>query len=392
MTFSDKVLWVLTIVGGIALACLVIALVIIWVGGALLSRVELGHPEPTPTIEELRGPDYPSFQWALNGNAVVVRNPYSRRIELVEFSGAVRELDFIERAGDHNSLMISVHPAGSHIAYLSNYDSGEPYKFRPWIAELSQDSQPYRLGSPEPEYDMHSTNYLPVWSPSGDRVAFFTAFALHVAEVNSFLPDFNELIQQGHSIEIASCVVDCRDIAWSPDGRHVAFAGMVSYVERGVFIADSYGSGPVQLNVDEGSMPAWSSDSRALAFAGFNHLGLPAIYTADSDGSDIREVHLIDDDRWGVLVTSLSWSPDGSTLLFTLDQDKSLHFVDLNTAGAPGYRAITPREDVEYAWGVDYADWTPDGSRVLVYVAGSGVHLYTVAPDGSDIRWLVGGG
>lgn len=104
---------------------------------------------------------------------------------------------------------------------------------------------------------------------------------------------------------------------WSPDGRHIVFRRMVGEKDSEVFIANSDGSGAVNLtnNPAFDGWPAWSPDGREIAFAS-NRAGNPKVYKVyvmAADGSDVRLV--ADTEGRG---TAPQWTVDGRSLLFTV--------------------------------------------------------------------------
>jgi len=165
--------------------------------------------------------------------------------------------------------------------------------------------------------------------------------------------------------------------------------------------------------------PRWSPDGRWLSFTSFR-TGLPVIYlrnpetgvekevvragdtkapggfSPDGDwlyysvstggNSDIRRVRVAGgaaeniEGGWGLEV-SPAVSPDGKRLAFVSDRGGSPH-VYVKDLGSDGERRVSPA-------GV-YAtspSWSPAGNRIAYTArAGGRFVIYTVAPDGSDLR------
>ncbi len=130
------------------------------------------------------------------------------------------------------------------------------------------------------------------------------------------------------------------------------------------------------------SHPAWSPDGNSIAFLMIDNDNRAKLLVIRRDGSGLSEVANISVDnpyvefKWGELKTdSIHWSPDGSRILFSLQN--VLYVVnadgsDLNTLGE-GLRA----------------SWSTDGSRIAYVSADShGIVLFTTAADGSDMRVL----
>ena len=97
--------------------------------------------------------------------------------------------------------------------------------------------------------------------------------------------------------------------------------------------------------------------------------------TINADGSELRTVAELP--RKIVSGISLSWSPDGGAILFTLSSGE----IFVANADGSGHEKVGKG---------NYATWLPDGARIAVLgSAEPGTALYTMAPDGSDVRILV---
>jgi dipeptidyl aminopeptidase/acylaminoacyl peptidase len=188
---------------------------------------------------------------------------------------------------------------------------------------------------------------------------------------------------QGHTFRISDPYED-RAPAWSPDSRSIAFRREQRYLQetsehlQDIFIADAEGRIRRNLTRRVGrgaySGAAWSPDGRELAFVSIPGPGGDLI-VMKADGSGGRSL------AGGQLFAGpVSWSPDGSRILFSLFSNgvPATYVIDRNGANL--------RRLLASAWG---AVWSPDGSR-LAYTASDGgqASLGVARADGSEARIL----
>ena len=125
---------------------------------------------------------------------------------------------------------------------------------------------------------------------------------------------------------------------------------------------------------------AWSPDGRRIAYIRRSD-ALPNFYAVNIislDGYIQREVAGLEifDPRFQSMAHTVSWSPDGAQILFSIDQA-------MYVVGADG-------SDLRSVGGELYGAWSPDGSRIAHLVpGGSDVVLFSTALDGYDTRVLV---
>ncbi|MYD92375.1 MAG: hypothetical protein F4Y02_01510 [Chloroflexi bacterium] len=125
------------------------------------------------------------------------------------------------------------------------------------------------------------------------------------------------------------------------------------------------------------------------------------LVTIAPDGSDVQVVRRltnraglaayvdVQNSIYNAPLLHVAWSPDGSHLLYSCEQQFCVVNQDGEVVGRTPEQFASDR-------GRAAAAWAPDGSRIAVRAAGdptpSGeVALYTMAPDGSDVRVLVRG-
>lgn len=163
------------------------------------------------------------------------------------------------------------------------------------------------------------------------------------------------------------------DPSWSPDGSKIAFTLDTGGPDCcvGIWVMDANGSGVARLADVRGSGPTWSPDGARIAFlqSGTDLEAATRVAIMDADGS---HVILISEPGWW---EQPDWSPDGSTILTSLDVGRSQG--DLGTIAAQGGEFdVIARLPI-----LEGASWSPDGSRITYL---SGGRIWIMGPDGSN--------
>lgn len=184
------------------------------------------------------------------------------------------------------------------------------------------------------------------------------------------------------------------DLAWSPDGTRLLYSD-----DGKLYLTDAGGVGPEP--VDTGcaapcqgdSQITFSSDGRSIAFIRDSNdaSGYPSVHavaTMDLASGRIVELRSTASD----VTAAPRWSPDGKQIVFFRWGEKD--------GGGP----VPPR--LTAAWVVDAdgqnlrqlspttvaaqnPEWSPDGARILFESPdGERQDIYTIRPDGTDVRRL----
>ena len=264
---------------------------------------------------------------------------------------------------------------------------------------------------------------FPVWSPSGDRIAFVRIDhdrRVKDAGIYTMKPNGSDvrgmLLFRDSDGAAAQWVRDRffqGGLAWSPDGQKLAFVieevekreGVKSWLTRSVlYTVRGDGSELKRLlttsdapRIDKiAGPPAWSPDRQNVAVLRLTYDGESSslkLLIISPEVGDSLEVPLGSGnvDPRSRLDSSISWSPDGTRILFSIgdgDRGGSGRIYVVNPDGS-GLREITRGF---------YPAWSPDGSRIAFLgppkelrppYRPSGVILTTIAPDGTDRRVLV---
>jgi hypothetical protein len=189
------------------------------------------------------------------------------------------------------------------------------------------------------------------------------------------------------------------DAAWSPDGRHVAFASDRTG-NSDIFIMRDDGKGVRQITSDpiDESQPTWSPDGKRIIFKSRKGEVAPTsdcgvafdIYSMNADGSN--QVNLTRSP--GVYDEWASLSPDGTRLLFSRWEGSCWIFANYkitvaNADGTGGVRAWQGQP----GFADENASWSPDGSQIVIatYDGSSPqfserFQLFLVNADGTNAR------
>ncbi|WP_370463728.1 prolyl oligopeptidase family serine peptidase [Novosphingobium aureum] len=273
-----------------------------------------------------------------------------------------------------------ISPDGSRIAYVRSSADIMTDKVVPsiWMVDASS-------GEQRPLVTGEGAHFTPRWSPDGKRMAY-------VSSDGSGAPQLHVMwLAGGESVALTGLPDTPGAIAWSPDGSHIAYTVRVP------------GKG-TQLGAPPEGMPEgakWAepleiidkvnyrSDGGGYAQAGYDH-----VFVIATDGGAPRQLTFGDYDDGG----PLSWSPDGTTLLFGSNRSEDAERQTMNSevfaldVASGAIRALTSR------FGPDgSAVFSPDG-RKIAYLgfddakrSYENAELYVMNADGSDAHSLTAG-
>lgn len=275
-------------------------------------------------------------------------------------------------------------PDGRWLAFLS----AEP-KGRPQLHVLATGG-----GAPRRLTDHHLGAGVPVWSPDSRRIAY----TARVPEAGRYGTDEDVPPAGEEPRLITTLKYRSDDIGFTNDRRSHVFV-----VDLPADTADTGEPAPQPFQVTDGDVDdsdvAWSPDGRELAFVSARHDGgdldrVTDVYAVRPDGGGMRKVT-----GSRSSVDHLAWDPSGETILFTGIPDLGEHgrdFVGRNStlcrvpaSGGPVEVLLDPEEH-------DRGDETPatvvvDGAAYLGIQRRGAVELLRVPLSGGEPETLVDG-
>jgi acylaminoacyl-peptidase len=224
----------------------------------------------------------------------------------------------------------------------------------------------------------------PRWSPDGHRLAYVSA------DENGRAQIFVRWMDTGQTAQVTSLLRAPRQIAWSPDGRTLAFT---------MFVPDK--PAPFAAMPDRPEGATWADPPRVIQRLiyradgeGYLEPGHSHLFVVSTDGGSPRQVTEGAFDHVG----RPAWAPDGRSLLITANRRPDAEYEPLDTeifevALADGaIRALTDRRGPDQSPAV-----SPDGRLVAYtgfddrYQGYQVTRLYVMNRDGSGTRVLTAG-
>ena len=194
-----------------------------------------------------------------------------------------------------------ISPDGRRIAYVRRSGDIMTDRFRPsiWLIDTGSGRQtPLAAGT-----GAHSQ---PRWSPSGDRIAYISTAEGGTPQL------YVRWMDSGESVRITGLPNSPGSIAWSPDGRHLAYS---------MFVADEgarIGAAPAK---PEGAQ--WAEPLQIITAvtyradgAGYLRPGYSQIFLVSAEGGAPRQL------TYGAFNHDgpISWTPDGRSLILSANR------------------------------------------------------------------------
>ncbi len=186
-----------------------------------------------------------------------------------------------------------------------------------------------------------------------------------------------------------------REIAWSPDGRHIAFHSQHHEAAGDIFVAEVGDAGLLgvrNLTAPSGGMlaiepdvtPDWSPDGKHIALTSYRSGGA-SIWIFDVDGNHPRALT----GRGAHGDYFPAWSPDGQLIAFQRNETIRTRIGLIASSGGEPMFLDLPGNAYQPAFSPDgqrlaVAITFPDGERDLAIIALDGRLLHRIAHPGDD--------
>ncbi len=230
------------------------------------------------------------------------------------------------------------------------------------------------------------TDYWPVWSPDGSRIAFLSYFNTSTEYPYSCQNIYDLYVMDADGSNLTKLATDASIQSWSPNGQKIAFASNRDGNYE-IYVINSDGSNLTRLtyNSVDDAHPVWSPDGEKIAYQSScgretcDPRTQPDIYVMDADGSNPKNItndpSATDWDH--------SWSPDGSKIAFQHSETNSyIYMVDYDGSNLTRLTAELSDSFLPI--------WSPDGKKIAFTsnVVGGSYEIYVMDCDGTNLTRL----
>lgn len=282
-----------------------------------------------------------------------------------------------------------ISPDGSQVVYVrqSNDIMTDRARTNLWIVDA-------RGGRHLPVVSGTDSYTSPRWSPDGSRLAYVSSAEGRGPEL------YVRWMDTGQTALLSNLPTAPGSIAWSPDGRAIAFTALVSEE------AASLAKPPKKPEGAEWAPPVTVIDKLTYRFDGRGYLepGYTHVFVIPSDGGTPRQLTSGDFNHAG----PLAWSPDGARIVMSANRNddwehdprnvelwsvalESGDMMQLTTRDGPDSAPVYSPDGSKLAW-LGYDDRRRGYHNQNVYVMDTGdrsIAEITTAFDRSieDVRW-----
>ncbi len=225
----------------------------------------------------------------------------------------------------------------------------------------------------------------PVWSPTGDRIAFVRA----IYESNSNVWLMTATGGQQQNVTNLAYPASAQSPAWAPDGTRLAYASTQGNTPNWeLWVTNTDGTGKTRLTYDSASYtdssgtyvsvgndsPHWSWDGTKIAFVKTTRTG--SVVNADIYAMQANGTGAVKLTNSTASESGPKWSPDGTKIAFA--RGGEIWVMNANGTGQTQLTALSTTTESQPAW-------SPDGTRIVFT---SGTQLRVMNADGSGQQLL----
>ncbi len=223
-----------------------------------------------------------------------------------------------------------------------------------------------------------SHSYYPTFAPDMSAIVF-------ARNEGDYFDLFRYQIADGQIQRLTTYIGNAFSPKFSPDGSQIIFLNRVRNTPIAIWVMGPFGEDPRPLYLAERNIVgiAWSPDGRSIAFAmATSQPNAHEIYLLDVhhlDRPPRRLTHAVEG-----ATGSLSWSPDGASLLVCLGPagDKNLFRFEIATGNA---------YPLTFGGNNASAAYSPDGQHIVFNSLRNGgqADLFMIRADGRSMRLLL---
>jgi len=206
------------------------------------------------------------------------------------------------------------------------------------------------------------------WSPDGEHLAF--------AMISGDAPLVSDLyarrLADGATLRLTSGPEFEQWPVYAPGGEEIAYVEVRGETRRLMAVDAAAGAAPRHIAATEHPMaPAWSPDGEWIAYVDAEHLDGDLYVVRSTGGDPVRVAE-------HVAIQRPAWSPDGRMLAYAGEPPEERHVL-IDPAGGVGL-------DLVAVPGADPA-WSPTGEWLAyAVIVGEAPGIWVVRPDGSGER------
>lgn len=266
-------------------------------------------------------------------------------------------------------------PSGDAVVYVRRSTDIMTDRLRANIWQVGLDGSDHR-----PVLSGKANYRSPRFSPDGSRMAY-------ISSVEGKSQIYVRWLDSGETGRITDLQFGPSSIAWSPDGKMIAFTMFVPSTVKPLF------SMPKKPKGAKWASPAKVVDRVTYRADGAGYLprGFTHVFVVPSDGGAPRQLTSGDFNHSG----ALAWASDGSGIYFSADRtedapygfrESEIHRVDVETGDIT---TLTSRKGPDFAPQI-----SPDGSQIAYLgfdedgMSSANSSLYVMNLDGSNVRNL----